>query len=763
MEKLRARFELSFSAKVLVPVIASMVLLLAITVWTVNDRLTRQMQTEAVRSLATAEGVFRNSQKMHAKNLLLRYRNLPHEPRYKELFHSAGAVAIGEALGQLLEQGVDVVLFTSDQTELVTSVKRNPMVSIPEFEASSFLAVKRALTTEEISDTISVGDRLFDIVSIPVFGTNGNLIGALTLGSEFGEAAAKELSQLTHSQVVLIANGHVIASSVADAAKREQFARLYNRCVHASNSHTGPGELPLAKEHYFCSTGTFPSLNAETKLGYLLLSSYEQSLRSLRSAQQVLLLISALGMLLGSAVVWFLVQKVTQPLRQLRDTAEAVGRGDFSRRVEVISRDECGELATVFNRMTENLKSSREQLEMTVETLKTTQAQLIQSEKLSGIGEFVAGVAHELNNPLTSVMGFSELLKAADKNPQHKRYLEMIHKSALRCQKIVQSLLSFARRHAPERKLSSINELVESAVEILQYQMRTINIEMSTLLDGNLPKAMVDPHQVQQVFLNIINNARQAIEGHRPKGWVRITTETRGQTIRVVFEDNGPGIAEANLSKVFDPFFTTKEVGKGTGLGLSLCYGIIKEHGGIINVSSKPGCGATFVVELPLPKNSNAVNGAAHPNGEAHPAAPEEKREPPKQPIVNGREGVGKKVLVIDDEEAILQMVRDALSEHGYEVDIARDGESALRILTQRAYDLALCDWKMPGLNGQQVYERIRASNPALSDRMIFITGDVISDKTQKFLEEQKKVCLSKPFSLTEFRAAIGKALAGDQ
>src|SRR5205085_2609756 len=186
--------------------------------------------------------------------------------------------------------------------------------------------------------------------------------------------------------------------------------------------------------------------------------------------------------------------------------------------VEVKSGDECGELAWVFNQMTENLQRSRQQLEQTVDTLKTTQAQLIQSEKLSGIGEFVAGVAHELNNPLTSVMGFSELLTRADTNPQHKRHLELIHKSAQRCQKIVQNLLSFARRHQPERKLSALNELLEAAVDFLQYQLRTGNIEVILNLDANLPMAMVDPHQIQQVFLNIINNGRQAIEGHQPKG-----------------------------------------------------------------------------------------------------------------------------------------------------------------------------------------------------------------------------------------------------
>ena len=184
--------------------------------------------------------------------------------------------------------------------------------------------------------------------------------------------------------------------------------------------------------------------------------------------------------------------------------------GDFSRRVKVHSEDECGELAQVFNQMTENLKNSREQLETTVETLKTTQAQLIQSEKLSGIGEFIAGVAHELNNPLTSVMGFSELLQNAEVSPKDKRYLELIHKSALRCQKIVQALLGFARRSAPERKAVCLNGLVEAAVEILHYQLRTSNVEAIMNLDPDLPQAMVDPHQIQQVFVNLINNARQA-------------------------------------------------------------------------------------------------------------------------------------------------------------------------------------------------------------------------------------------------------------
>jgi signal transduction histidine kinase/CheY-like chemotaxis protein len=746
MEKLRDSLQVSFSTKVIVPVVATMVLLMAITVWILNARVTQQFQGETVRSLVRADAEFQTARKSRIHNLVL-LRNMLKEPRYVAILQSENAPTISDEFTKNLpvDQGVDVALFTSGSGKVLVRAKGDPEIAMREFESRSERAITRALLGEETIDTFSAGERVFDIISIPVLGRKGGIIGTLTFGSQIRNSDLREFHAASQSEVALLADGRVIVSTVSPDPQQD-FARFFNECLAAATKESAPRkEITIGGGHYFCSAGQFPTLNGESRVGYLLLCSYEQSLRALQGTQQTLLGVSALGILLGTAFVWFLVRKVTEPLRDLSISAEAVGKGDFSRHVEVTSRDECGELAVVFNQMTENVKRSREQLEQTVDTLKTTQAQLIQSEKLSGIGEFVAGVAHELNNPLTSVMGFSELLAKADTNPQHQRFLEMISKSAQRCHKIVQSLLSFARRRAPERKLSSINELVESAVEFLQYQLRTSNIEVVTRLDAHLPKAMVDPHQIQQVFLNIINNARQAIEGHQPKGSIRIATETCGQVVRITFQDNGPGIDEKNLSKVFDPFFTTKEIGKGTGLGLSLSYGTVKEHGGAISVRSKPGEGATFVIELPL---ATAIEDGTREKERSIPA------------LVPASEGIGKRVLVIDDEEAILQMVRETLAGQGYEVDVVRDGESALSRLGQTSYDLTICDWKMPGLNGQQIYERVRASNPALSERMIFFTGDVINEKAERFLRESRRVCLSKPFSLVEFRAAIGKALA---
>ncbi|HVV01973.1 MAG TPA: hybrid sensor histidine kinase/response regulator [Verrucomicrobiae bacterium] len=751
MERIQAFLKVSFGTKVLVPVALCMVLLLASTVWLLNRRLAREFQTTASRTLAHAENALKTSQSIHLQDLSLRYQNLPKQPIYKAAFQYADqhdgafpATLRGLFDDLLAQESLDVILYATNLRAAVAFSKKDPSLSITAFQNASRGAITRGLEGEEQADVVAVDRRMFYVVSIPVFVGGDHQVGALAVGSEVGNGTAEEWADITQCQIALIAGGRVVASTLGKPELNPRLLEIFNG---GSSVHTAREQLKgalLDGEHYYCSTGKFNSVDpARADFGWVLLSSYEQPLQALRQTQQVLVAISSAGILGGIFIVWLLIRKVTQPLRALRDSAEAVGKGDFSCKVEVKSGDECGELAFVFNQMTENLKRSREQLEQTVDTLKTTQANLIQSEKLSGIGEFVAGVAHELNNPLTSVMGFSELLGRAEVNPKNKRHLEMIHKSALRCQKIVQSLLSFARRHAPERKLSNLNELVSNAVEFLSYQLRTSNIEVTTRLDPSMPGAMVDPHQLQQVFLNIINNARQAMEAHQSQGRIEITTEVCGQTARVTFTDNGPGISEQNLSKIFDPFFTTKEVGKGTGLGLSLCYGIVKEHGGSIQVRGKAGEGASFVIELPLP------NGAAS-------AAPAVASEP--QSSEKNLPGQGKRILVIDDEEGILEILKETLSDSGYSVDTAPDGESALRRASQTSYDLALCDWKMPGLNGQQVYEKLQSSNPRLSERMIFITGDVINEKTRNFLDESKKVCLSKPFSLHEFRAVVGKA-----
>jgi PAS domain S-box-containing protein len=231
---------------------------------------------------------------------------------------------------------------------------------------------------------------------------------------------------------------------------------------------------------------------------------------------------------------------------------------------------------------------------------KQQEEQLIMTDRLASIGELVSGIAHELNNPLTSVIGFSQLLRESDVPPEAKDDLDVISKEAERAAKIVKNLLTFARKHEPVKQRSHVNNIIEDVIKLRAYEQKVNNITLRKSLARELPEIMADYFQMQQVFLNIIVNAEAAmVEAHK-KGTLTISTRMIDGTIRISFTDDGPGITKENLNRIFNPFFTTKEVGKGTGLGLSICHGIVNAHGGKVYARSKPGSGATFVVELPV-------------------------------------------------------------------------------------------------------------------------------------------------------------------
>jgi two-component system, NtrC family, sensor kinase len=741
----------SFRAKVLFPVVCSMALAMAVTFHVVSHRIAEQSEQEARSTLATASVVIRNSQDFRRNDLLLRFHNLPNESLWRQVFQFGESKDLHNTLSGLMQmQRVDILFYASNKGKILDVEKNDPEIPVPDFEAAANPVLQLALRGDEKADTVCAGGKLYDVITIPAYNLDNEQIGVLTLGAELGGTAAQEFSRLTQSQVALMANGRVVASTLPGLDLNAQFVSAFEGAMPANSSEDPAANVKpvtLNGVHYYCVAGRLPSLNAGNNLGYVLLSSREQSLAAMQATQRMLTVMGCLAILFSVMAVWFFVNRVTEPLRELRQGTEAVGRGDFGLRVPVRSRDECGQLAQMFNGMTENLHQSRTQLEKTVETLKATQEQLVQSEKLSAIGKFVAGVAHELNNPLMAVVGFSEMLKDAVADAKNRQYSDNILKSALRCKRIVQSLLSFARREQSERKLVSINSLIEAALEIVGYSLRTGNIEVVTQLEPNLPLVLVDSSQIQQVLLNIINNAQDAMTSGGQPGRIEITTKTRAPFIRISIQDNGPGIPREHLRRLFDPFFTTKEVGKGTGLGLSLCYGYIREHGGTITPFSQVGKGATFLIELPIAENADAA------------AATKALPEPPEIPDLH--EGHGKRVLIIDDEEPILNVLHDDLVIRGYEVEIADNGKAALTKLEENHFDLAFCDWRMPGLNGQQVYEQLRRSNPRFCQRIIFITGDVINDQMRQFLETEQRPCLAKPFSLSELHTTVEAVLKG--
>ncbi|UCE18377.1 MAG: response regulator [Gemmatimonadota bacterium] len=370
---------------------------------------------------------------------------------------------------------------------------------------------------------------------------------------------------------------------------------------------------------------------------------------------------------------------------------------------------------------------------------KKLREQLAQAEKLSALGEFISGIAHELNNPLTGVLGFSQLLLVSDCAPQVKRDVEKIHKEATRCQKIVNNLLSFARRQKPQRTYLNVNVVIESALNLRAYQLHVDAVEVITKLDEHLPKTMADPHQLEQVFLNIITNAHQALLKVKEHRQLIIQTESSKETIRIKFSDTGPGIPPENLKRIFDPFFTTKGVGQGTGLGLSLSYGFVKEHEGSIYATSKYGEGATFVIEFPVVEESVTESRVAD--------------------IQEVPSSFGANILVVDDEQVVLDLMFDILTGLGYRVDTAVSGHIALKLMNKTDYDLILTDVKMPGIDGRQLYNRIVASYPEQAKRILFITGYAISPDLRDFFDKTGIPHIEKPFDIDTLKRTIQKSL----
>jgi two-component system NtrC family sensor kinase len=378
------------------------------------------------------------------------------------------------------------------------------------------------------------------------------------------------------------------------------------------------------------------------------------------------------------------------------------------------------------------------------------QEQLLQSEKLSAIGEMISGVAHELNNPLASVMGFAQLLQGAKVPEDVGRKLAIIHAEAQRCQRVVQNLLSFARKHKPERSPVDLNAALSSVLSLLAYQLRVDGIKVTTGFDRRIPYVVGDFHLLQQVFLNLVNNAHQAMREKGGGGTLDVTTgwidEEEGSgglpggCIRVEVRDTGPGISPENLKRIFDPFFTTKKTGEGTGLGLSLAYGAVTEHGGRIYARSQLGRGTTLVVDLP-----RAV-ARAEPDRESAPPSP---AAAPRS-----------RILVVEDESALAQLLVESLSADGHRIETAANGAEALERIGQHRYDIIISDLKMPSMDGRQLFEEVTRLDPSLARRMIFSTGDVASRGTQDFLKRVQAPLLLKPFDLREVHRMVAELLA---
>ncbi len=372
--------------------------------------------------------------------------------------------------------------------------------------------------------------------------------------------------------------------------------------------------------------------------------------------------------------------------------------------------------------------------------------QMLQAEKMAALGQTISGVAHELNNPLATILSWAERLSERNVNEKTKQGLQVILGESERAARIVRNLLTFARKRQTTRAMVDLNQVVRETLALRAYEQRVSNIHIVEALATGVPEVFADGHQIKQVLLNLLINAEQACIGANGRGTIVVRTShdaDRGSAVLEV-NDDGPGVPEERQGKVFDPFFTTKEVGQGTGLGLTVAYAIVQEHGGRIWLSSKQGQGASFFIELPV-------------TGQHLNAPPV--RAATQQPI-SLEAFKGLRVLVVEDEPALAVAVSEALVDAGFSVDRAGDGEEGLTRLTEARYDLIVCDLKMPRIDGMQFYRAMAAATPALARRVIFVTGDVAGTDAERFLEETGCRWLSKPFRLGDLLRAARDTLS---
>jgi PAS domain S-box-containing protein len=367
--------------------------------------------------------------------------------------------------------------------------------------------------------------------------------------------------------------------------------------------------------------------------------------------------------------------------------------------------------------------------------------QMLQKEKLAAMGQMIAGVAHELNNPLTAILGVSDLLRERAVDDAMRRQTDLVLQQARRAASIVQSLMAFSRPSGgPGQSTVRLEDLARRAVQSQDSVMQQRHIEVKFSAAAGLPPVQGDAKLLLQMIENLIVNAHQAIAPFRDRGTVHVHVGRDGERVTVTVTDDGPGISPDIVGSIFDPFFTTKRPGGGAGLGLTISLAIAKEHGGTLVVRSTPGHGATFSLSVA--------------------AAVEEQPILPVRPAAPATSTLrGHSVLVVDDEESIRELVAEGLSVRGMAVESVATSEEALVLLGTRSFDVILCDFNLPGLNGDKLFERLRALPGGSPATFVFMTGDLLDATAQESFTQRGARVVQKPFQLAGLAALLGEAL----
>src|SRR5579872_2799035 len=363
------------------------------------------------------------------------------------------------------------------------------------------------------------------------------------------------------------------------------------------------------------------------------------------------------------------------------------------------------------------------------EDLRRTQEQLLQSEKMSAVGQLISGVAHELNNPLTAILGYAQLLETEGLNTRAQDYAAKLFKQAQRTHRVVQNLLSFARQHKPHKQDVDVCKVLDEVFALRDYDLKVNNIALEREIGAFIPAVKGDPHHLEQVFLNIVNNSVDAMLETGRNGILTVKVYAKDGLVHIVFQDTGPGISEPN--RIFEPFYTTKNVGKGTGLGLSICYGIIKEHAGDITARNLPGGGAA--IEICLPSTGAIIT-------------------PTKAHVPSRRElAVEGSILLVEDEEGVLEFERDLLTGAGARVSTLETCDALKEEMEKGSFDAVIINGLMPGAwDAIRIHRWLKENHAGVEKHLLFTFANVVAPDTLKFLQENHVPYLVKPFEVGE-------------
>ncbi len=638
----------------------------------------------------------------------------------------------------------DILIVTDDQGKVLAA--SGSLKALPEIgdDLSSRPIVRQALEPTVPIDAHNFGvltlhGEYFQVGCVPIV-LQGFVIGTLTLGDRLDQKFVQRLQESFGGEIVLAIGRHIIGSTVDMSALGASGPEALTSSG-AGTTET-PAVLRLKKEEYLAALMSLGSDGADNPVTLYLLHSLSGALnQSNRALVLILVSYGSLAVILAGLSAWMVSRSVLRPLESFVAFMRSVAKkGDYTQRFHrPESTLEVQTLDDAYNYLIESLLQEHTLLLDARQDLSRLD-RLKESEKLAALGRLLSGAAHEINNPLTGLLGNIEILLASEEiQDELRQRLEKMQREGQRIVVLVRNLLKMSNRNRDKRVTIDVKQVLRDSVALRRHDFANAGTRIDLDLGPGTFHVSGNDSELQQVFLIIISNAFDALKEVKTEPTLTIRTVRTGNQVILTFTDNGPGMI--NPKHVFDPFYTTKEVGQGTGLGLSISHAIIQDHSGQITAENLARGGAQFTIFLPLAATEGSV---------------EDGRRAARGPAPGLQNSLTASVLVVDDEPSVVDLQMEILRSLGAQPIGVGTGAQAIELLRQRDFDLIVSDLKMPGgVSGPDLFHWVEANRPAMARRFLFVTGDTMGESSRTFLKEARNRCLIKPFSIEEYVSAL--------